>query len=88
MGPERNFAAGTSIRYGPEGAQGVLEYAALSLSLSFSSVSLSSIFDLIVFPAPFGKVPLWAFSFFVSIFVSNVLRHLFISFFDECSSFG
>ena len=34
------------IRSGPEGAQGVLGYAALSLSISFSSVSLSSIFDL------------------------------------------
>ena len=34
------------IRPGPEGAQGVVGYAALSRSLSFSSVSFFSIFDL------------------------------------------
>ena len=38
------------IRSGPEGVQGVLADAALSLSISFSSVSSSSIFDLIVSP--------------------------------------
>ena len=34
----------------PEGAKGVLGCAAFSVSISFSSVSLSSIFDLLVSP--------------------------------------
>ena len=47
-----------STRSGPEGAQGVLGCTALSLSFSFYSVSLSSIFDLI--EVAYGKVPLQA----------------------------
>jgi hypothetical protein len=69
-----------SIRSGPEGAQGVLAYAALSLSVSFSSVSLSSIFDLIVLPRPCGNVPYGAFSILLSIFVSNVFPSVFYHF--------
>ena len=41
---------GEYIRSGPKGVQGVLAYAALSLSLSFHIVSFFSIFDLIVSP--------------------------------------
>ena len=55
---------GNPIRSGPEGAQGVLGFAALSLSFSLSSVSLPSIFDLIVFPAPCGRAPLRDLDFF------------------------
>ena len=44
----------------------MLAFAALSLSFSFSSVSL--IFDLIVFVAPFGRIPLRALDPFFSIF--------------------
>ena len=54
-----------SIRSRPEGAQGVLAFAAFSISFSFSSVSLSSIFDLIVFPGPSGRLPHRVFSLFL-----------------------
>ena len=74
--------AEASIRSRPEGAQGVLAYAALSLSFSFSFVSLSSIFDLIVFPGPCGNVPHWSFSIFCSILFSNVFSFVF----SYCSS--
>ena len=80
-----------SIRSGPEGAQGVLGCAELSLSFSFSSVSLSSIFDLIVSAGPFGTLPrlalslvflsLFAFVFLsVSTFPSSFLDNLFDDF--------
>ena len=92
----------TSIRSGPEGAQGVLAYVALSLSFSFSSVSLSSIFALIVFPGPSDNVPhlaqdcslfLFCLSFqFLQIFPLSVFFSFSKSFFDNCfdelSSFG
>ena len=90
----RTLPQATSIRSGPEGTQGVLGCAAFSLSFSFSSISLSSIFDLIVFPAPYGRVPLQAFSLLFPIFLMMFLSFLslFTSSFDHCfddgSSFG